>query len=270
MRSSRILAISATALTLGLATGITGTGIPANAASSVRYVALGDSYSSGVGAGSESGSCDQSPNAYGPRWASANSPVSFTFVACSGATTSTVISSQLSSLSTSTTLVSITIGGNDAGFSSIMETCILESTSSCESAVTQAEQYANNTLPGNLSTLFADIKTDAPNAKVVVLDYPDFYDLSVPVCIGLSSGDHQALDNGINDMDGVIATAADNAGFYFADVRTHFSGHELCDSAGWLNSINIFDIHTSYHPTATGQADGYLPVFTAAANALGQ
>jgi lysophospholipase L1-like esterase len=270
MRSSRILAIGVPALTLGLAAAITGTGSPAEAASSVRYVALGDSYSSGVGAGDESGSCDLSPHAYGPLWAAANSPASFTFDACSGATTSTVISSQLSSLSTSTTLVSITIGGNDVGFSSIMETCILDSTSSCESAVSQAEQYATTTLPGSLSTLFADIKADAPNAKVVVLDYPDFYDTSVSLCLGLSSADHQALDNGINDLDGVIATAAGNAGFYFADVRTQFSGHELCDGAGWLNSVDIFDIHTSYHPTATGQADGYLPVFTAAAKAVGQ
>ncbi len=270
MRSSRILAIGVAALTLGLAAAITGTGTPAKAASSVRYVALGDSYASGVGAGDESGSCDQSPNAYGPLWAAANSPASFTFAACSGATTSTVISGQLSSLSTSTTLVSITVGGNDVGFSSIMETCVLESTSSCEGAVSQAEQYTSTTLPGNLSTLFADIKADAPNAKVVVLDYPDFYDLSVSICVGLSSADHQALDNGINDLDGVIQTATDNAGFYFADVRTQFSGHELCDSAGWLNSISIFDIHTSYHPTATGQADGYLPVFKAAAQAAGQ
>jgi lysophospholipase L1-like esterase len=270
MRSSRILAIGVTALTLGLAAAITGTGTSAKAASAVRYVALGDSYSSGVGAGDESGSCDQSPNAYGPLWASAGSSASFTFAACSGATSSSVISGQLSSLSASTTLVSITIGGNDAGFSSIMETCILHSTSACESAVSQSEQYANTTLPGNLSTLFADIKADAPNAKVVVLDYPDFYDLSAPICIGLSSADHRALDNGINDVDGVIQTAADNAGFYFADVRTQFSGHELCDSAGWLNSVDIFDIHTSYHPTAAGQADGYLPVLTTAAKAVGQ
>src|ERR1700728_820454 len=225
MRPSRILAISVTALTLGLAAAITGTGTPARAASSVRYVALGDSYSSGVGAGSESGSCDQSPNAYGPLWKSANSPASFTFAACSGATTSSVISSQLSSLGASTTLVSITVGGNDAGFSSIMETCILDSTSTCESAVSKAEQYANTTLPGNLAALFADIKADAPNAKVVVLDYPDLYDLSVPICAGLSSADHQALDNGVNDLDGVIQTATDNSGFYFADGRPQFSGH---------------------------------------------
>src|SRR5580658_7847001 len=184
MRSFRVLAIGATALTLGLAAAITGTATSARAASSVRYVALGDSYSSGVGAGDESGSCDQSPNAYGPLWAAANSAASFTFAACSGATTSSVISGQLSSLSASTTLVSITIGGNDEGFSSIMETCVLDSTSACERAVSRAEQYASTTLPGNLSTLFTDIKTDAPNARVIVVGYPDFYDLSVPICIG--------------------------------------------------------------------------------------
>jgi hypothetical protein len=269
MRHPRIIAIGVTTLALGLTAAITGSATPAKAASSVNYVSLGDSYASGVGAGDETGSCDQSPNAFGPLWASANS-ASFTFAACTGATTSDVISSQLSSLSSSTTLVSIIVGGDDVGFASTMETCVLESTSSCLSAISTDEQAVNDTLPGDLSTLFADIKADAPNAKVVVLDYPDFYDLTVPICIGLSSADHQAIDTGINDLDSVIQTAADNAGFYFADVRSQFSGHELCDDAGWLNSVNIFDIHTSYHPTETGQEDGYLPVFTAAAAAVGQ
>ncbi len=94
MRSSRMLAISVTALAMGLAAGITVTGIPAQAASAVNYVALGDSYSPGVGAGSTSGSCGQSPNAYPALWATANSPASFTFAACSGATTRDVISGQ--------------------------------------------------------------------------------------------------------------------------------------------------------------------------------
>lgn len=270
MRSHRILAIGAAAITAALAAAISGTSTPARAASSVHYVALGDSYATGVGAGDTSGSCDQSPNAYPALWAAANDPASFTFAACSGATTSSVISGQLSSLGASTTLVSITVGGNDVGFSSIMETCVLESTSSCESAVSSAETYANDTLPGKLDTLFADIKADAPNAKVVVLGYPDFYDLSVSICIGLSRADHQAIDTGINDLDGVIATAADGYGFDFADVRSQFSGHELCDGAGWLHSVDIFDIDSSYHPTATGQADGYYPVFSAAAEAVGQ
>ena len=78
---------------------------PAASASSVNYVALGDSYSSGVGAGSytsSSGSCDRSTNAYSQLWANANDPASYVSVACSGATTSSVISGQLSALSAST------------------------------------------------------------------------------------------------------------------------------------------------------------------------
>jgi len=153
------------------------------------------------------------------------------------------------------------------GFSSIMETCVLKSTSSCESAVSTGEQYVNGTLLGLLNTTLADIRSHAPNAKIVVLDYPDFYDLSAKVCIGLSGADHQALDNGINDLDGVIQAAAADNGDTFADVRSQFSGHELCDGAGWLNSVDLLNIDSSYHPTATGQQDGYLPVFTTAAAA---
>lgn len=73
----------------------------------------------------------------------------------------------------------------------------------------------------------------------------------------------------INDLDGVLQTAAGQDGDTFADVRAQFSGHELCDGAGWLNSITL-PIDDSYHPTATGQRDGYLPVFSAAAASVGQ
>lgn len=267
MRPSRMFAVGVTALTMGLAATISA--IPAQAASTVHYVALGDSYSAGTGAGSNSGSCERSPNAHPALWAAANSPASFTFVACNGATTSDIINSQLSSLDSSTTLVSVTAGGNDAGFSSVLETCVLSSTSTCESAVAAAQQYVNTVLPGNLDTMLADIRAHAPNAKIIVLDYPVFYDLSVWLCLGLSSTDHQVIDNGINDMDGVIQTAAVKNGDTFADVRAQFSGHELCDDAGWLNSVTI-PIGNSYHPTATGQKDGYFPVLSAAAASVGQ
>jgi lysophospholipase L1-like esterase len=267
MRPFRILTIGVLALTTALAAQVTGSGTPAKAAT-VNYVALGDSYSAGVGAGdyySSSGSCDRSPNAYPALWAAAHSPASFAFVACSGAKTTDVINNQLSALSASTTLVSITIGGNDAGFSSVMETCVLDSTSSCLSAVSQAEAFVQNQLPALLNTMLADIRADAPSARIVVLGYPEFYDLNASICIGLSSQDHSALDQAADDLDSVVASAAASHGDVFADVRGQFSGHELCDDAGWLNSVDITDIDSSYHPTATGQADGYLPVFSAAA-----
>ncbi|MBR7679350.1 lipase, partial [Streptomyces daliensis] len=86
-------------------------------------VALGDSYSSGVGAGDydpDSGDCKRSANAYPQLWSAANAPSSFDFVACSGATTDDVLSGQLDALSDATGVVSISIGGNDVGFADTM------------------------------------------------------------------------------------------------------------------------------------------------------
>src|SRR5215472_14655049 len=171
---------------------------PVSAQSVAHYVALGDSYSSGVGAGSytsSSGSCDRSTKAYSQLWANANSPASYVSVACSGATTSSLISGQLSALSSTTTLVSVTVGGNDVGFSSVMETCVLSSTSTCVSAINKAESQMTSTLPGALNSVLSDIAADAPNAKVVVLGYPDLYDLSKSsTCIGLSTTDRTDLN----------------------------------------------------------------------------
>jgi lysophospholipase L1-like esterase len=240
----------------------------AYAATAVNYVALGDSYSSGVGAGdylSSSGSCDRSSLAYPEQWADAHSPASFVSVACSGATTADVLSSQVSALSASTTLVSITIGGNDAGFSSVMETCVLESTSSCLKSVTASEAYVADELPARLDTTLATIKDDAPAAKIVVLGYPDLYDLSKSgSCIGLSTADRTALNQGAGDLDSALASAAAAEGDTFTDVRSEFAGHEICDSSSWLHSVDIFSISSSYHPTAAGQELGYLPAFTSA------
>jgi lysophospholipase L1-like esterase len=239
---------------------------PASAQPIVHYVALGDSYSSGVGAGNyigSSGSCDQSTNAYPALWDAANQPASYVSEACSGATTATVLSSQLSALSAATTLVSITIGGNDVGFSSVMETCVLESTSSCVSAVNHAEALIASQLPGELDSVLSAISADAPNARVVVLDYPHLYDLNKSSsCIGLSTTDRTDLNQGGDQLDSRIRAAAAHHGDVFADVRGAFTGHEICDSSSWLHSVNFLDVSESYHPTASGQSSAYEAVFS--------
>jgi lysophospholipase L1-like esterase len=241
---------------------------PAHADGGVRYVALGDSYSSGVGAGnytSSSGSCDRSTGAYPALWAAAHAPASYLSVACSGATTTSVISSQLSALSSATTLVSITVGGNDVGFANIMQTCAVDGTTDCVNAVQSAENLANAQLPSLLDNVYNGIRSAAPNARVVVLDYPVFYQLNT-FCVGLSSTSHAKIDEGINLVDSLLGSAAGRHGFTFADVRSIFVGHQLCSGDKWLHALNLFDITESYHPTANGQSLGYLPVFTAAAS----
>jgi len=243
------------------------TALPANAATA-SYVALGDSYSSGLGAGNygNSGSCDRSAGAYPQLWANANGPSSFTFAACSGATTSDLLGSQLSALGSGTTLVSFTIGGNDVGFSSVMETCVIWGTSSCVSAVNSAESQAQSTLPAAFDNVLNSIKAKAPNARIVFLDYPDFYDLnSSSGCIGLSGTSRAKIDEGINLLDSLVQQAAARHGAVFGDVRGSFSGHEICDSSSWLNSVDWGNFGDSYHPTAAGQASGYYPVFASKA-----
>ena len=251
--------VTTSLLTLGVAA-------PAAAASAFAdtdYAALGDSYSSGVGSGSESGSCLQSPTAYPGLWNAAHHPSSYTMAACSGAKTTDVNNNQLSALSSSTGLVSITIGGNDVGFSSIMTTCVIGSTSDCVAAVNAAEAKAQSTLPGLLNTTYNNIRSHAPNAQVVVLDYPVFYQLGVWYCIGLSETSRSKIDEGINLVDGIIKTAVgSHANFSYGDVRSNFVGHQLCSGNDWLHSLNFTDITESYHPTAAGQSGGYLPVFS--------
>jgi lysophospholipase L1-like esterase len=241
---------------------------PALAASSVNYIALGDSYASGVGSGSytsESGSCLRSTLATSQLWANGHAPASYRSVACSGAKTTDVSANQVSALSSSTTLVSITIGGNDIGFSTVMEDCVLYSTSTCVSEVNAAEQKAQTQLPGLLDTVYNNVRSHAPNAKVVVVDYPRFYH-DLWYCIGLSSTDRNKINEGADVLDTVISSAASRHGFRFADVRPAFAnGHEICDSGSWLHSVDWSNIVQSYHPTAAGQSGGYLPAFTAQA-----
>lgn len=263
-RRARLAFAAATAAAAALSLLLTAA--PASAA--VNYVALGDSYSSGLGAGSYSGgSCYRSANAYPQLWDNANHPTTFSFVACSGATTTDVINNQISALSTATTLVSITIGGNDVGFSSVMETCVLGTDSACLNAINQAEAQAKSQLPSLLSTLFSDISARAPNARVVVMGYPEFYDLSKSsTCIGLSTTKRTALDGGADVLDSVIqAATTGRALFVYSEIRGAFTGHEICDSSSWLHSVDWLNLTDSYHPTASGQSGAYYPVFSAGA-----
>jgi len=261
---SRLLTLAAS---FALTAAVTLLSSPAHAASTVRYVALGDSYSSGVGAGSytaESGSCQRSTNAYPALWAAANAPASYVSVACSGATTTTVINSQVSALSSTTTLVSITVGGNDMGFADIMKTCALYGTTQCVASVQKAEDKARSSLAGLLDNVYNAIRSRAPNARVVVLDYPVFYQLNT-TCVGLSAESHAKIDEGINLIDDLTRTSATAHGFAFADVRSIFVGHQLCSGDKWLHALNFASLSISYHPMATGQSGGYYPVFRSSA-----
>ncbi|WP_328909304.1 SGNH/GDSL hydrolase family protein [Streptomyces sp. NBC_00234] len=267
MKMSRLVAFSSSLL-FGAVLALTGAGAAQAAASAAGdYVALGDSYSSGVGAGSyisSSGDCKRSTRAYPSLWAAANSPSSFAFTACSGARTNDVTAGQLGPLNSSTDLVSISIGGNDAGFADVMTTCVLQSEATCLSRVATARAYVDSTLPGRLDTVYSAISAKAPAAHVVVLGYPRFYQLGGSCIAGLSENERAAINGASDYLNAATAKRAANHGFTFADVRPPFTGHEICSGSAWLHSVNWLNIGESYHPTAAGQSGGYLPAMNAA------
>ncbi|MFD1829753.1 MULTISPECIES: SGNH/GDSL hydrolase family protein [Streptomyces] len=263
MKLSR-LASAAVTLAAVLGLGIGGAGVAsAQEAAATSYVALGDSYSSGVGAGdydSASGSCKRSNRAYPVLWKNANAPSSFHFTACSGARTTDVINNQLGPLNSGTSLVSLSVGGNDAGFADAMTTCVLQGESACVSRINQAREYIANTLPGRLDAVYSAIRGKAPNARVVVLNYPRFYKLNGSCWVGLSETSRAAINAAADHLSDVIAKRVADHGFTFGDVRGRFTGHEICSSDSWLHSVDWLNITNSYHPKAAGQSGGYYPV----------
>ncbi|MCQ0022127.1 SGNH/GDSL hydrolase family protein [Streptomyces somaliensis DSM 40738] len=269
MKASRVAA-SASSLLLGAALALTGTGAAQadSSTTAVDYVALGDSYSSGVGAGAydgASGSCKRTPRAYPALWAAANAPSSFAFTACSGARTTDVTAGQLGPLNSGTDLVSLTVGGNDAGFADVMTTCVTQSEATCIQRVNTARGYVDTTLPGRLDTVYRAIRGKAPAARVVVLGYPRFYKLGGSCIAGLTENERRALNDAADHLNATTAKRAADHGFTFGDVVPTFTGHEICSGAPWLHSVNWLNIGESYHPTAAGQSGGYLPVLESAA-----
>ncbi|GAA0518328.1 lipase 1 [Saccharopolyspora subtropica] len=248
---------------MALAMASTALAAPAFAAPAAEnYAAMGDSYASGVGTREyfdDSGDCKRSPKAYAQLWADSHDVSSFAFVACSGAVTDDVNSGQLDQLSADTTLVTISIGGNDIGFSSVIRDCLLGTDSSCDSAVSAGEEKARNELPGKLDTTYANIRQAAPNAKVVVVGYPRINEMGSCGIPGYTEAKRQRINEGADVLAEVIADRAAAAGFTYADTRDAFAGHGVCASDEWINGPSN-PLIESFHPDVDGHAKAFLPV----------
>jgi lysophospholipase L1-like esterase len=234
-----------------------------------KYVSLGDSYSSGTGTRTYyDTNCQRSVYSYPYLLHNAHPSWTFVHAACSGAKTGDILNSQINSVSSDTNWVTYTIGGNDAGFSSVITTCAEPSwASDCNTAVNNAQSYIQNTLPGRLDLVNNAIKSHAPNAKVIVLDYPRLFNgQDCNAGTFFSSSEETRLNQTADMLKSVLSAAAARAGanFLFRDVIPPFIGHAVCDGGGgssteWINGLSN-PVGESYHPKTTGHASGYYPV----------
>jgi lysophospholipase L1-like esterase len=259
---SRLLAVVAAPLAL-LAALLAPT-TPAHAAGE-SYVALGDSYASGTGTRSyisDGTSCQRSTYAY-PKLIAAQKSYVLNFQACSGATIPTVTSNQLGALTSTTRFVTISVGGNDAGFSGVLTECALPGwASNCNGKIDTAQAFINNTLPGKLATLYSSIRSRATIAKVVVVGYPRIFNgEDCNAATFFSPAEETRLNQMADLLNSKVAAAAAARGFTFANPTSRFIGHAVCDSPEWLNGLSN-PIGESYHPNRIGHSSGYLPLIS--------
>ena len=147
-------------------------------AAAPSYVALGDSYSSGTGTRSylsDGTSCQRSVYAY-PSLLAAQKAYALNFRACSGATIPDVTNTQLGALGSATRYVTLSVGGNDAGFADVLTECATPWwAGDCDGAIDAAQAFINGQLPGRLATLYSSVRSRATTAKVVIVGYPRIF-----------------------------------------------------------------------------------------------
>lgn len=235
---------------------------PAAAAPS-RYVALGDSYSSGTGTGSylaDGTSCLRSVHAY-PSLVASSKGWALDLRACSGATTADVSAVQLSAVDGTAAHVSLTVGGNDAGFAAVLTECAKPAwASNCNGAIDKAVAVIDTVLPAKLASLYAAVRSRAPQATVVVAGYPRVFNGEDCNALTWFSPTEEARLNATADrLNSRIATAAQAAGVRYSSPTAAFVGHAVCDEPEWINGLSS-PLVESYHPNRRGHSAGYAPL----------
>ena len=252
---------------LGFASGSLVFAAPAQAAPPA-YAALGDSYSSGLGTRSyypASGSCYRSPYSY-PVLDAARIGARLTFLACSGATVAGV-RGQVGHIPSGTTLVTVTAGGNDAGFGNVLLRCALPWPLTCWDQIDHANTVIRTVLPARLDGLYAAIRAAAPHARVLVVGYPRLFDgRECNLASRISASEQRALNATADLLATTIAARAAAHGFGYADARGPFTGHSVCADAEWINGLSN-PVAESYHPNRPGQR-GYADLVGPALNRL--
>ena len=262
-----------------------------------RYLALGDSFSSGEGIPKyepgtdidDKNECHRSiwqPRGFPGRqvWTGAYSGFisrelrlaeggSLGFEACSGAVIANVLRDsqwegelpQLDHVKEQRPdLITITIGGNDAGFGMVLDACVTSGLIGvpCNPSLDGSVRRAIAGM--NLKDVYVALKQAAPDARVIVLGYPHLFQTpSNRYCYVLAKDANwmNAMTDELNakirrSISDANQELADNkiSGVEYANQTDAFRGHELCTDLEWvIDPIQAGGSVASFHPEPAGQ-----------------
>jgi lysophospholipase L1-like esterase len=248
---------------------------PDSAKRFTKYIALGDSFVSGDGVSGATTGCKVSTLAYpwllNSKLAEGGTMPELTVEGCSGHTTVELTSTQLGSLraADANTLITVTIGGNDADTVWEMGRCLL---SNCEARGPVIAKQINDTVAPRLNALFKRIKDESNGATVVVTGYPLLVMANAhkqPVCSTmLTAKEVKMIQSSIKLMNSKIKAASESNGFITVvdELQKKFVNHEACapQKARWINGGEWTDGNSGVlHPNEPGN-QAYADVIAAA------
>jgi hypothetical protein len=193
-------------------------------------------------------------------------------------------------LTSKTSLVTMTIGGNDARFSDVITGCILTLTD-CTSPTYELTRNSNGAVDpqplidfeptviglvkAHLTAVYDAVSALAPNAEIIVLGYPDLFPANpqssclLGLGMSLSSADQAWLNQMGTLLDSTVksavtAAAGQGIDIHYVDPSSGFSGHEICSAAPWINGLISWSESGSglkipgagsFHPKLAGQQE---------------
>ncbi|MFC1437690.1 SGNH/GDSL hydrolase family protein [Streptacidiphilus sp. N1-10] len=255
------------------------------------YVALGDSYTSGPGIPDRTGTptgCQRSDRNYPSLVAESLGikATDFRDMSCSGATIGDLSGAQstddgtnpaqLSALSSGTRLVTIGIGGNDIGFSDLVEQCTKSgivyyatgsgkytgSKAPCRgkyvSGGTDQIQQRILTAGARLADALKEVKQRAPQARVYIVGYPAILPSQGSDCgldMGLAPGDVTFLNQEVQQLNTTLKQRAQAVGAGYVDTYTPSVGHDACSApkSRWIEPFLPLAPAAPVHPNERGE-----------------
>ena len=228
----------------------------------VVYDALGDSYGSGFGVPPYSATCGRSSAAYAVQIDGQMRIELDDFAACAGATTGSLLATQLDALDEDTDLVTLSVGGNDIGWGSVVGACVVGGDTQCETALSSVRNVIETVLPGLLDATYTQIVAAAPDAHVVVTGYPRLFSPEYGAYYNASPAEQQEMNDGADVLNAVIAEVAGDYGFQFVDVTDRFVDHGVNAPEPWV--LGLTD-PGRFHPNLAGYR-AYAAAVTSSVN----
>lgn len=247
-----------------------------------EYVALGDSWAADASLSQPTDefvplACGQSRGSYAKQVAAALAVPVFRDATCGAATTANMTAPQrlplgvnppqFDRLSASTDLVTLEIGGNDAGLAATVQTCLTSdpAVSPCQGSLVSGgvDQMSVNieAAERRVTDVVAGIRARSPRARILLLDY--FQGVRTGAgcfpLVPISDADADWLGRKLIELNAMLARVARATRIEFVDTYRTSGGHDACQPPGvrWVEGLVPFSSDplgpaVPFHPNQLG------------------